>query len=58
MQNFPSDTIIIDATFEEKTASQSQCYTKLHKDTKSKGDMYSTEDVAKIIFSAKKSRHS
>ena len=48
MQNFSSDTIIIDAVFEEKTASQSQCYTKLHKDTKSKGDMYSTEDFTTI----------
>ena len=43
-----SDTEIIDATFNE-TASQSQCYTKLHKDKKSKGDMYSSGDVAKIL---------
>ena len=49
MQNFSSDTVIIDATFEEKTASEHQCYTKLHKDKKSKGDMYSSGDVAKIL---------
>ena len=48
MQNFSSDTVIIDATFNE-TASQSQWTAVDEKSKKSKGDMYSTEDVAKIL---------
>ena len=48
MQNFYSDTKVVDATI-EGTASQSQVRTSPHKSPNSKSDMYTGRDVARIL---------